>query len=167
MRLAAAGALMLAACTPPAPAGSGGPNQVIEGFSMTRSRAGKKAWILESREAILNEREKTATLEDPKLTFFKDGKRTSQLSALHGDVALATKEVRLSSSVAARFEEDQSLLRTEALRYSDAKKKIFSEAPVTVTREGYEVYGQGFEAPPDLSQIRIFKQRTKVKAGKS
>ena len=71
-----------------------------------------------------------------------------------------SNDVRLSSSVELDSFEDQSHLTTSALRYNSARKRFTTTADIMVRRPEGVLRGKGLEAKPDLSEIRIFDQRS-------
>ena len=70
--------------------GNGGGNgheerrQVMEGLTLSQSDKGNPSWTLKSRRAILREDSKIATLAEPVMEFYKNGKAISRVTALVG-----------------------------------------------------------------------------------
>lgn len=139
--------------------------QTLEGLTLSQSDGGVPAWTLKSKTAQLREDAKTASLELPVMEFYRDGKAVSRVTALTGEVGTETHDVRLSSSVVLDSYDDHSRLNTEELLYSSKKKRFHTERAVTVRRTEGVIHGEGMEATPDLSEIRIFRQRS-VLSGK-
>ena len=163
MRTAALAALALtAACGHRAAPPREDRQQTIEGLSLSQSVAGEPAWTLRSRLARLHEDEKTASLDAPTMEFYRDGKAVSRVTALSGEVATDTHDVRLSSSVVLDSFDDHSILRTDRLLYSSQRARFHTESAVRIDRPGAVIRGEGMEATPDLSEIRIFRQRSEI-----
>ncbi len=163
MRTAVLAALALAAaCGPRAAAPREDRSQIIEGLSLSQSVGGVPAWTLRSRLARLHEDEKNASLEAPTMEFYRDGKAVSRVTAFSGEVATDTHDVRLSSSVVLDSFDDRSVLKTEQLLYSSKRARFHTESSVLVRRPGAVIRGEGMEAAPDLSEIRIFRQRSEI-----
>lgn len=161
MRTAALAALALAAaCAPRAPEAPADRRQVLEGLTLSQSFRGSPAWTLRSRLARLREDSKTATLETPVMDFYKAGKAVSRVTARDGEIATETHDVRLSSSVVLDSFDDHSRLETDELFYSSKRARFHTERPVLVRRPGAVIRGEGMEATPDLSEIRVFRQRS-------
>ena len=139
--------------------------QIIEGLSLSQSVGGIPAWTLKSRLARLREDEKTASLEAPAMEFIRKGRVVSRVTALSGEVATDTHNVILSSSVVLQSYDDHSILRTQQLNYSSKEGHFFTHSDVAIRRPGAVIHGQGLEATPDLSEIKIFQQRS-VLSGK-
>ena len=158
--------LAAAACAPAAAPPRTVRRQTIEGLTLSQSDGGVPAWSLKSRLAQLREEENAATLEAPAMEFYRDGRAVSRVTALNGEIATDTHDVKLSSSVVLNSYEDHSILTTDALNY-DSKARLFrTDSDVVVRRPEGVVHGRGMEATPDLSEIRIFHQQS-VLSGKS
>jgi LPS export ABC transporter protein LptC len=99
------------------------------------------------------------------MEFFKLGKIATRLSANSGLVHTDSSDVRLSSSVVVTSLEDNSVLRTDELLYSSKMKKFITDHDVLVRRPGAVLRGRGLEANPDLTEIRIFHQTSKIEEG--
>lgn len=161
MRFALAAALLvLAACGK----GDGGGReerlQVMEGLTLSQSDKGQPSWTLKSRRAVLREDAKLANLTEPVMEFYKHGKAVSRVTALAGEVDTESHGVRLSSSVVLDSFDDRSRLTTTELFYDSARGRFTTPADITVKRPEGVLQGKGLEALPDLSEIRIFNQRS-------
>ncbi len=158
-------ALLFCACRRGLPPQAQEPQQTLEDLTLSQSTLGRPSWRLEARKAVLEENSSQAALENPRMRFYKNGKPVSTLSALSGLVRMDTQDVRLSSSVVVTSLEDGSVLKTEELRYSSRGRKFLTEHPVHLARPGGEMRGRGLEASEDLSEIRVFDQRTVIEDG--
>lgn len=160
MRFFLAALLPLAA----AACGSGGESareerrQVMEGLTLSQSEKGQPSWTLKSRRAVLREDSKIATLDEPLMEFYKEGRPISRVTALEGSVETESHDVRLSSSVAMDIYEDKSHLTTSELFYNSKRGLFTTTAHIVVKRPEGVLRGKGLEATPDLSVIRIFNQ---------
>lgn len=134
--------------------------QVMEGLTLSQSEKGRPAWTLKSSRALLREDSKIAQLTSPVMEFYKDGKAVSRVTALAGEVETETNDVRLSSSVVLDSFEDKSHLTTTELFYDSKRGRFTTPADILVTRPEGVLRGRGLEAKPDLSEIRIFDQRS-------
>lgn len=132
----------------------------MEGLTLSQSEKGAPSWTLKSRRAVLREDSKIATLAEPVMEFYKNGQAISRVTALAGEVETETHDVRLSSSVAMDSFEDKSHLTTTELFYNSKRGLFTTPAEITVKRPEGVLRGKGLEAKPDLSEIRIFDQRS-------
>ncbi len=163
MRTAALAALLsLTACGPRAASPHEDRQQAIEGLTLSQSVGGVPAWTLRSRLAQLREDEKTASLESPTMEFYCDGTAVSRVTARTGEINTDTHDVILSSSVVLDSFDDHSILETDQMRYSSKRARFHTESAVLVRRPGAVIRGEGMEATPDLSEIRIFRQHSTI-----
>ncbi len=163
MRTAALAALIsVAACGPRAPLPREERLQTIDSLSLSQSVGGRPGWTLHARLAHLREDEKTASLESPMMEFYRGAAVVSRVTARSGEIFTDTHDVRLSSSVVVNSLDDHSILETEQLLYSSRMARFHTESAVVVRRPGAVIRGEGMEATPDLSEIRIFRQRSMI-----
>lgn len=161
MRRALLAALLLAgACKKKAVDAGEQRSQRMEGLTLSQSEKGEPSWTLKSRLAILREDSKTATLTEPVMEFYKKGKAVSRVTALTGEVATESHDVKLSSAVALDSFEEKSHLTTTELFYNSVRGRFTTTADILVQRPEGVLRGKGLEAKPDLSEIRIFDQRS-------
>ena len=149
-----------AACTIKGEASKEERRQLMEGLTLSQSTKGAPAWTLKSRLALLREDEKRATLSDPVMEFYRDGKAVSHVTALSGEMNTETHDVRLSSSVVLDSYDDHSHLTTTVLDYSSARQRFTTAAAIQLRRPEGTLHGKGLDASPDLSEIRIYDQRS-------
>ena len=165
-RLALAALSVAGACAPRVEPPRSERRQVIDGLTLSQSSSGKLSWTLRSRVAVLREDEKLADLSVPSMDFYREDKVVSRVTSRGGTVNAETHDVRLSSSVVLDTFDDRSRLTTEELLYSSARGRFVTSADVQIVRPEGVVRGRGLEATPDLSEIRIFEQRS-VLSGKT
>ena len=139
--------------------------QLMEGLTLSQATRGAKAWTLRAKTATLREERKTALLDEPKMEFYEKGKAVSLVTARSGEIGIESHEMRLSSSVVLDSYEDKSRLTTESLLYSPQTALLTTTDEVLVRRPEGELRGRGLEAKPDLSEIRVHRQRTVLKEG--
>ena len=100
------------------------------------------------------------------MEFYRGGRAVSRVTALNGQIATDTHDVTLSSAVVLNSFDDHSVLTTDSLSYSSKDRLFRTKSDVVVRRPEGVVHGRGMEATPDLSEIRIFEQRS-VLSGKT
>lgn len=136
------------------------PIQRLEGVRLSQSILGSPSWELQARSAALEQGDSIAVLTTPKISFFKNKRKVSTVSSVMGLLRTDTYDVMLSTRVIVHSLDEHSTLATEELRYSSRRKKFLTDRDVLVKRPGGILRGRGLEASPDLSDIRIFNQRT-------
>lgn len=166
MRSAAlAACALLCACGRSRPKAAGEPVQSLAGLTLSQTYQGQKVWDLAGGEAALTDEESRASVRGPRMTFYRDGKPASTLVAQAGEFGLKSRDVLLSSSVVVTSLDDHSVLKTEELRFLADRRKFFTDKEVLVDRPGAKLRGSGLEATPDLSEIRVFNQRSIIEKG--
>lgn len=155
-------ALLLSGCHRKGAPAAEQPLQKLEGVQMSQSTLGKPAWKLTAESATLENGDAVAVFHRPEVAFYEDRKEVSTVSAATGVIQTDTHDVTLSTDVVVHGLEDKSTLKTEELVYSSKKKKFLTDKDVFVQRPGGSLRGRGLEASPDLSDIRIFNQRTVI-----
>ena len=136
------------------------PIQKITGLNMIETQDGKAAWRLMSPNAKVFEKTGKALLVDPEMEFMEKNEVVSRITAENGELLLETKDMVLTDNVVAHSLKDKTTLETTLLRYSSARKKIFTEREVIITKDGGRMTGDNFEANPDLSEISLKNHRT-------
>ena len=148
-----------------APQGGVTPSQTLEDFTLNQDMRGAPTWRLHAQSAILHEETQLAGLTRPTMEFYENGKTVSRVKGLAGQVRLETHDVHLSSSVVLEVIEEHTILYTDYLDYSSKRQLFTTQAEVLVVKPEGRLRGRGMEAKPDLSEIRIFHQRSVVKEG--
>ena len=141
------------------------PSQTLEDFTLNQNSRGAPNWRLHARSAILHEETQLAGLTRPNMEFYENGKAVSRVTGLAGRVHMETHDVHLSSSVVLEVLDEHTVLYTDYLDYSSKRQLFTTQAEVLVVKPQGRLRGRGMEAKPDLSEIRIFHQRSVVKEG--
>lgn len=167
-----AGPLVLAGLVPTDSSGASGaapfppvstpPDITLRQIHMIETRGGSKLWELRADRAEVHEREGYTVLSrvtrPVEVTLYAtQGQLTC--TANRATVDLTTKDVRLEGGVVARSDQGTEL-RTEALRWLAASRRLQTDQSVTVSRGGWLSRGRGLEAETDLEQVRIFQNIT-------
>ncbi|MBI2564095.1 MAG: LPS export ABC transporter periplasmic protein LptC [candidate division NC10 bacterium] len=167
-----AGPMVLAGLVPTDSSGASGaapfppvstpPDITLRQIHMIETRGGSKLWELRADRAEVHEREGYTVLSrvtrPVEVTLYAtQGQLTC--TANRATVDLTTKDVRLEGGVVARSDQGTEL-RTEALRWLAASRRLQTDQPVTVSRGGWLSRGRGLEAETDLEQARIFQNIT-------
>jgi len=147
--------------------GSSAARQNLEDFTLRQSQHGVALWELQARYAVLREDAGEAQLFEPRMQFFRDGAVASRLRSVSGRVLIDTHDVILSTGVVLEALLERSMLFTDSLSYSSKKDLLSTDSEVRVQRPEGRLLGRGLQAKPDLSEIRIFNQRSVVEKGDS
>jgi LPS export ABC transporter protein LptC len=145
-----------------APSAAGPPEVTLRQIHMVETRGGSRLWELRADQADVHEREGYAVLSRvsrPVEVILYSSQGQLSCTANRATVDLRTKDVRLEGGVLARSDQGTEL-RTEALRWLAASRRLQTDQPVTVTRGNMVSRGRGLEAETDLEQVRIFQNIT-------
>lgn len=132
--------------------------QTIEKYVITETKDGKIKTILESDFAVIDEDSKVATLTEPKVKFYDDGKYQSTLIADRGEVDMDTNNIKALGKCIVDTVNNEHLETTD-VTYDANTKMIFSDSDIKITREDGVIYGKGFESDTDLQNIVIKNER--------
>jgi LPS export ABC transporter protein LptC len=132
--------------------------QTIEKFTITETELGKLKMILESDLAIVDEVANIAVLKFPRIKFYDKGQYSSSLISESVRINLETYDIVGTGKCVVNTVKNESL-QTTNLQYDAKRKKIFSNEAVEITRGSEIIYGDSFEADPDLENIIIKRQR--------
>ncbi len=138
------------------------PEVTLRQIHMVETRGGSRLWELRADRAEVREREGIAVLfrvERPVEAKLYSNQGQLTCTANRVTVDLTTKDVRLEGAVFARSDQGMEL-RTEALQWIAASRRLLTDQPVTLTRGGLISRGRGLEAETDLERVRIFQNIT-------
>lgn len=138
------------------------PEITLRQIHLIETRGGSRQWELRADRAEVHEREGYTLLSRvgrpvEVLLYSSQGQLTCTANRVKVD--LTTKDVHLEGEVLARSDQGAEL-RTEALRWMAASRRLVTDQPVTVNRGGLVSRGRGLEADADLEQVRIFQNIT-------
>lgn len=155
--------LILAACGKPAekPATASTeriPTQTLSEFQMQDIRDGKKSMDLLATVGRLYEDQKVAELEQPYVTFYKEGAESSKLKAPLGKVFTETHEMEAWGGVQL-LSADGTTLDTERLHYDPRTRQITSTTTVHLVKPDSVTDGIGLVTDPELKKVKIGQQK--------
>ena len=111
-------------------------------------------WKLNADQAEVFEREGKTVLRGVTITI-QEPDRTWTVTGEEGDLLDATKDVTIRKNVVL-VSSDGTRLETDYLHWQAKEKKVWTDAPVTLSRKGAVITGQGLET-------RLAEERTAVK----
>ena len=154
--------LALAACGRQAPQEALPGISLLENFSIAENSGGESRWSLDARKGRLDEKNGQITFTSPLIKFYDQDKVSSEITARAGSLKMHEKSAVLSDEVEVHALRDGMRLSTSRLYYSSARGKIWTDEPVTIHKERTVIKGRGFTANPDLSEIEIRYQETRL-----
>lgn len=138
------------------------PEQAIEKFTVSETEAGKPKWVLEAASAQIVDKQKRALLQSPVIKFYENGVYVSTLVSERGRINMENYDIVGEGKCTLDTVKGERL-ETSNLSYQSAAKLITTPEKVKLIRPSEIVYGTGMEATPDLSTIKIRKQRVEVR----
>lgn len=128
------------------------PDQRIENFTLVESIKGNIEWRLFADYADIYEKKKVAKVVNITIEFYKEGERSSTLTADWGTIDLGSHDMVAYSNVVV-VASDGTKLETSKLRWDAFDKHIRSDEKVRFTKKESVIYGIGFESDPDLNNF--------------
>jgi LPS export ABC transporter protein LptC len=138
--------------------GAGKFTQVLKEFQMQDIFNGTKNMMVESVEGRLREKEQKVDVDKPRVTFYKEGMVSSTLNAAQGVVEMESHAVQVWGDVSV-VTPDSATLTTENLRYDPVRQRLLTDDPVRLERLDSITIGVGLDATPDLSRVRIGREK--------
>jgi LPS export ABC transporter protein LptC len=158
-------AAALAACSPGGTRESAPGISIIRGLSVSETDGPDRKWVLDSELARMDEKKGITYFTAPHIKFYTAGAVSSVITSRSGFMQMRKKAAELTGDVHVNSQTDGMLLLTTRLYYSSARGKIWTEEPVTIYKEKTIITGKGFTANPDLSEIEIEHQETRMRPG--
>lgn len=164
MRTAAALLLLaaLAACSAKEQGVAAPGVSLVKDFSIAESDAVSSHWRLDAESAVLLEKESLMRFLAPRIKFYDGDAISSEINSKFGLMRTREKAAELTGSVTVNSRKDGMRLTTTKLYYSSARGKIWTEEPVTIYKDRTVIKGRGFTANPDMSEIEIEHQETRM-----
>ena len=154
--------LALAACSDAGPREAAAGVSLLKSFSMAEAAAGAFTWRLDAETGRLDEKKGVIIFTAPRIKFFTKDLVSSEITSRSGLLRMQEKSAELTDEVEVNSKTDGMRLQTTKLYYSSARAKIWTEEPVTIYKGRTVITGRGFTANPDLSQIQIEHQETRM-----
>ena len=101
-------------------------------------------WLLKAGSAKLYEKRQLLKLKRVSVRFFQPNGATVQVVAEQGTYDFEKKELSLRGGVTVHSSEGR-ILRTQSLRFSQAKERIWTKDPVRLEGQGLQLTGAGLE----------------------
>lgn len=116
-----------------------------------------KAVLWAGHIAVYENRHETLLGDSIHVDFYdQSGQRTSMLSAQRGRVDDRTRDFEAFEDVVVTSE-DGTVLRTDSLFWTNAERKIHTEAFVDIRSATEQIRGQGLVSDQSLKNYRIFR----------
>lgn len=155
------------------------PDQWLESFIITETSDGVPVWVLNSEKAQIYNKKNKATLDNISIQFMdlppslkqhppknlqeakKALKQVARLTAPSGEVTLEEHDLRAWGGVVIQSE-DGTTLYTDRLVFRTKLQKITTESPIKIVKRDSILIGEGLEATPDLSTVKILRHQASI-----
>lgn len=137
-----------------APSLQDGAGMAISSVRQTAVRNGVTEWSLDAVSAEYINAEARAEFTEPAVTFFLEDGGKITMTAARGTVRTDTNNIRVSGEVVVQDEE--IVLKTEALDYDNARRLLFTEVPVALS-------GAEFDLTADSASLDIRSRQAVLK----
>jgi LPS export ABC transporter protein LptC len=128
-------------------------DQVLIGMSHYVTQDGMQRARVRADTAYFYSSTQTAFMQHVHITFFNvAGAETSTLTAREGTYHWRTGDMEARGNVIV-VTTDGRTLRTEELRYAQAKNEVSSELPFVFDGQNRHVVGEGFTSDPDFKNV--------------
>jgi len=129
--------------------------EIVEGFTLTQTVEGRKAWMLKARLAKSYKEKSLINVYDTQLQFYsRDGKLFSTLESDSGVYHLESGDMKALGHVCV-VSADSAVLKTDSLKWVSEEEKIRTEGSVRVTKGTTIITGDGLISDPGLDHIEI------------
>ena len=129
--------------------------EIVEGFTLTQTVEGRKAWVLKARLAKSYKEKSLINVYDTQLQFYSsDGKLFSILESDSGVYYLESGDMKALGHVSV-VSADSAVLKTDSLKWVSKDQKIRTEGSVRVTKGTTIITGDGLISDPGLDHIEI------------
>ena len=136
---------------------------LVKNFSVAESDAVSSHWRLDAESAVLLDKEGLMRFIAPRIKFYDGDSISSEITSKFGIMRTKVKAAELTGNVEVNSRKDGMRLKTTKLFYSSARGKIWTEEPVTIYKDRTVIKGRGFTANPDMSEIEIEHQETRMR----
>ena len=155
-------AAALCACSQPDAGLPAERSSLISGLSIAEASSGTARWRLKAASSRMDEKNGRIFFTQPTVKFYDGKVLSSEITSLKGELFMEEKDAELTGSVKVNAVKDGMRLATTRLFYSSVRDKIWTPEPVIIYKGSTIITGRGFTANPDLSEIEITHQETRM-----
>ncbi len=113
-----------------------------QGFTFTRTQAGRVEWEIRAKEAVYTEDRKTAEFTEIEAFFYPEGAGSLRLAGTRGRLHTDTQDVELDGGVRLISSKGYTLT-TDHVKYTQSDRTIRTDAQVFIRGEGMAMSSVG------------------------
>jgi LPS export ABC transporter protein LptC len=134
------------------------PDMLVENYTTTNYKDGKKEWELTAKKASYYYSEKRSIAEDILLNYFKDNKISAIIKADSAVIYTESKDIDLAGNVDMKSIAGNRLLTTK-IKWKNSKNYLDTDEPVKIIRRNGDIIkGTGLRADYSLDSYEIKKK---------
>jgi len=137
----------------PGPRPSAAADLTVKDVALHEETVGERRWRLLADQAAVYEREGRTALRNVR-AWVEQGERRWTIVGAEGDLFRDSRDVEIRRDVVVTAD-DGMRLETSVLRWRAADRRLWTDAPVRLVREGAVVEGVGFEFDVDREVARV------------
>jgi len=132
------------------------PSQTIQGFKLTETQAGKRAWVLVAEQANTFNDQHLVEMFKLKIDFYRKAgdSISANLTADSGKINTDSRNMETRRNVVLTTKDGMKLL-TDYLDWSNRDRRFTTESKVRLEKDGDWLEGEGMSASPDLKEIEL------------
>jgi LPS export ABC transporter protein LptC len=135
-------------------------DQVLLGMTHYATEAGVLRARVRADTAYFYSNAQRAELRNVHVTFYDaQGRSTSTLTAHEGTHHWRTGDMQARGNVVVVREKDGGTMRTEEMRYNQARNEVSSDKPFVFDAPDRHIVGEGFTSDPEFRNITAKKPR--------
>ncbi len=114
----------------------------IKDFVYTEVGEGNSKWEVKARTAQYNKKQNIAVFDQVQISLTTAEKKVYQMSGDKGQMLTDKKDIEIKGNVVITSDSGDRFT-TDYLKYSDAEKKFYTDAPVTMENARMKLMGKG------------------------
>jgi LPS export ABC transporter protein LptC len=126
----------------------------IKGFKYTEVGEANAKWEVKADTATYDKKQNLAVFDQVQIKLTTSDGRVFEMSADKGRMFTDKKKIEIENNVVINSDTGDKF-STDHLSYSDAEKKFFTDAPVTMENKRMKITGQGLSIHMNKGELNI------------
>jgi LPS export ABC transporter protein LptC len=126
----------------------------IKGFVYTDVGKAKAKWEVKAETATYDKKQNLAVLERVKIKLITSDGKVFTMNADKGSIMTDKKTIEINGNVVITSD-DGDRFSTDYIKYDDAEKKFYTEAPVTMKNKQMKITGKGLVIYMNKGELNI------------
>jgi len=126
----------------------------IKGFVYTEVGEGNAKWEVKAETATYDKKQKLAVFDKVQIKLTTSDGKTFLMSADKGQMTTKEKNIEINGNVVITSDNGEKF-STDYLKYNDAQKKFYTDAPVTMESKRMKITGKGLAIFMEKGELSI------------